>query len=204
MKKFLALLTMTPLLACAAAAQTPPPAEPHGITVLGGRWDRQVYNPALLEDPMTVSADVAQLQREQRQVARENRARERAGRTPLPPRTEPRVKATNRSSESATTFYVYQIRVSNSGTKKIRSVVWDYVLLDPATQREMGRNQFESRVGLGVGKTKDLIGSSKMPPAQIVDVSKSDKVAPGQYAEAVDIRRVVYDDGTVWEREPEK
>ena len=44
MKKFLVLLTLTPLLASAAAAQTPKatPTEPHGVTVVGGRWDKEV------------------------------------------------------------------------------------------------------------------------------------------------------------------
>ena len=207
MKKLLVLLTMTPLLACAAAAQTPTatPVEPHGVTVVGGRWDKEVYNPALLEDPLDISTDAAQLLKERREVSRINATRsERTGRTPLPSPTEPSIKKTKRSSEPASTLYIYQIRVSNGGAKKIRSIVWDYVLFDPATQREMGRNQFESRVGIGVGKTKDLFGSSKTPPAKIVDVSKSDKVERGQYAEAVEIQHVEYSDGTFWERSPEK
>ena len=207
MKKLLVLLTVTPLLACAAAAQTPKatPTEPHGVTVVGGRWDREVYNPALLDDPMDISTDAAQLLKERREVSRVNATRnERTGRTPLPPPAEPTIKKAKRSSEPASTLYVYQIRVSNGGTKKISSIVWDYVLFDRATQREMGRNQFESKVGIGVGKTKDLFGSSKAPPARVVDVSKSDKVERGQYAEAVEIRRVVYDDGTFWERSHEQ
>ena len=201
MKKLLVLLLMTPLLAVAAAAQTPTatPTEAHGVTVVGGRWDREVYNPALLEDPMAISDDAAQLQRERREVARINAARTNTARPPLPPPTEPSIKRSQRSSPAlATSVYVYRIRVSNGGTKKIRSLVWDYVLFDAATQREMGRNQFESRVSIAVGKTKDLFGSSKMPPAKIVDVSKSDKVERGQYAETVEIQRVVYEDGTVW------
>jgi hypothetical protein len=204
-KKFLVLLMLTPLLAGAASGQTAAATtQPHGVTVIGGRWDSAVYNPALLEDPMDVSTDAAQLQREQRQVARENRMRERTGRTPLPPRTEPRIKTAKRSSGGATTVYVYQVRVSNDGTKKIRSIVWDYVLFDAATRREVGHNEFESRVGIGVGKRKDLVGSSTTPPATVVDVSKSDKVVRGQYAERVDIKRVEYDDGTVWESGPDK
>ena len=208
MKKFPVLLMLTPLLACAAAAQTPKatPTEPHGVTVVGGRWDREVYNPALLEDPMDISTDAAQLLKERREVSRVNATRnERGGRTPLPPPSEPSIKTAKRTSPGpATHVYLYQIRVSNDGTKKIRSIVWDYVLFDQITQREMGRNQFESKVSIGVGKTKDLFGSSKTPPATVIDVSKSDKVERGQYAEAVEIQRVEYSDGTFWERSPQK
>lgn len=209
MKKFFVLLTLTPLLACAAAAQTPKatPTEPHGVTVIGGRWDREVYNPALLDDPLDISTDAAQLLRERREVSRINATRnERGGRAPLPPPAEPSIKTVRRSSGPAfaTNIYLYQIRVSNGGTKKIRSIVWDYVLFDRDTLRETGRNRFESKVDIGVGKTKDLFGSSKLPPATVVDVSKSDKVERGQYAEAVEIERVEYSDGTFWERSHEQ
>lgn len=206
MKKFLVLLLMTPLLAVAAAGQTPAPAaEPHGVTVVGGRWDSQFYNPALLEDPMDVSTDAARLNQERREISRVNSTRnERTGRPPLPPPTAPTIKTAKRPSAPPSTLYIYQIRVANTGAKKIRSIAWDYVLFDAATQREAGRNQFESKVSIGVGKTRDLFGSSRTPPAQVVDVSKSDKVERGQYAERVDILRVEYTDGTVWVRAPEK
>ena len=153
---------------------------------------------------MDISTDAAQLLKERREISRINAARERGGRSSLPSPTEPSIKTVKRSQGPtlATNIYLYQIRVSNDGTKKIRSIAWDYVLFDRTTLREMGRNQFESKVSLGVGKSKDLFGSSKMPPATVVDVSKSDKVERGQYAEAVEIQRVVYDDGTVWERSP--
>lgn len=206
MKKFLVLLMMTPLLAGAASAQTPAAApEPHGVTVIAGRWDSEFYNPALLEDPMDVSTDSAQLQRERREVSRVNSVRsERTGRSPLPPPAEPTIKTAKRASGPATTLYIYQIRISNNGTKKIRSIIWDYVLFDAATQREVGHNEFESKVGIGVGKKKDLIASSKTPPATVVDVTKSDKVVRGQYAERVEIKRVEYEDGTFWESGPDK
>lgn len=206
MKKFLVLLMMTPLLASAASGQAPTAAtpDPHGVTVVAGRWDKEVYNPALLEDPLDVSTDAAQLQRERREVSRANSTRsERTGRTPLPPPAEPTIKTAKRAAGPglATNLYLYRIRVANNSTKKIRSIIWDYVLFDAATQREVGHNEFVSKVGLNVGKTKDLFGSSTTPPATIVDVSKSDKLVRGQYAERVDILRVEYDDGTVWERD---
>ena len=205
MKQLLVLLMMTPLLAGAAAAQTPAAAtEPHGVSVAGARWAKQVYNPALLEDPMDVSTDAAQLQRERREVSRVNATRnERIGRTPLPPPTEPIIKTAKRSSEPASTFYVYQVKVTNGGAKKIRSIVWDYVLFDPATQQEVGHHVFETKVSLGAGKSKDLLGTSNTPPASIVDVSKSDKEVRGQYSERIDIQRVEYSDGTFWARNPQ-
>jgi hypothetical protein len=208
MVKFLVLLLllMTPLLAGAAVGQTAEVGPgPHGVSVLQLRWEKQVYNPALTEDPMDVSTDSARLQWERREVARANATRnERTGRNPLPPPSEPTTKKERRVPELSSTFYVYAVRVNNSGTKKIRSITWDYVLFDPATRREVGHHLFESKVSIGAGKTKDLAGTSNTPPASVVDVSKSDKEVRGQYSERIDIQRIEYDDGTVWERSPAK
>jgi hypothetical protein len=97
-------------------------------------------------------------------------------------------------------IYLYEIKVVNTGAKKIRSLIWEYVLLDVETQREVGRHLFESKVGIEVGKSKGLTGWSTQPPATIVDVSKSDKESRGQFSERIDVQRVEYDDGTHWER----
>jgi hypothetical protein len=74
------------------------------------------------------------------------------------------------------------------------------VLFDSDTQAEVGRHEFESKIAIDVGKSKSLLGASDTPPAAVVHVSKSDKETREQYSDRVDIRRVVYEDGTVWER----
>jgi len=97
-------------------------------------------------------------------------------------------------------YYLYEVKLSNTGTKKIRSVIWVYLLFDKATRREVGSHAFESKVGLGAGKSTSLTAFSTRPPVAVVDVSKTDReTKPGQYLERVEIHRVVYEDGTVWQ-----
>ena len=201
------------LLACApAAAQNPaepppsPSTEAHGVSVVKATWRKEVFNPALLEDPLSASDNTVQLLRERKEITRENNSRAQAGirLRPLPARAagEPATGPTELPPVDPRVSYLYEVKVVNRGTKKISSLVWEYVLFDPATEREVGRHAFETKTGIGVGKQQTLSARSGYPPASVVDVSKSDKDKRGQYAERVEIRRVVYEGGAVWEREP--
>jgi hypothetical protein len=93
--------------------------------------------------------------------------------------------------------YVYEVKVSNTGAKKIRELVWKYVLLDPDTGREISDHQFTSKVSISPGRSKKLVGHSA-PPA-LVSVARTNRDLRDQYTERVEIRRVEYDDGSVWE-----
>ncbi|HEX8685907.1 MAG TPA: hypothetical protein VF736_07300 [Pyrinomonadaceae bacterium] len=206
MKAFGAIL-LSLLAAAPAAAQqpagAPAPAEAHGVSVVKASWRRQFYNPALEDDPLRATDDTAQLQRERRDTMRDNNERSKTGRERLPMPTRPSDGTVGIVESDPRVSYLYQIKVVNRGAKKIRSVVWEYVLFDPATGREVGRHSFETKAGIGVGKDQTLSARSELPPASVVDVKKTDKEARGQYSERVEIRRVLYEDGTVWERERE-
>lgn len=201
------LLLMALLLAGSAAAQTETPAqtaapetETHGVSVVKARWQKRFYNPALDEDPLRAANDARQLERERRETQRANTVLNKMGRERLPLPTQPANGSGGIPPNEPRNFYLYEVKFGNGGTKKVRSLIWVYVLFDPATQREVGRHSFESKADISAGKTKSLLGFSTTPPAAVVDVSKSDKEKPGQYSERVEIHRVVYEDGTVWER----
>lgn len=208
--KILGLILLS-LLACApAAAQSPagptPPPEAHGVSVVKATWRKQVFNPALLEDPLSASDATVQLLRERKEITAENNSRAKSGTRlrPLPTRAagEPATGPTELPPTDPHVSYLYEVKVVNRGTKKISSLVWEYVLFDPATEREVGRHAFETKVGIGIGKGQTLSGRSGQPPATVIDVSQSDREKRGQFAERVEIRRVVYEGGDVWEREP--
>jgi hypothetical protein len=203
-------LILLSLLACApAAAQNPaaatPSTEAHGVSVVRASWRKQVFNPALLEDPLSASDNTVQLLRERKEITGENNARAKAGirLRPLPTRAagEPATGPTELPPVDPHVSYLYEVKVVNKGTKKISSLVWEYVLFDPATEREVGRHAFETKAGIGVGKQQTLSARSGQPPATVIDVNQSDKEKRGQYTERVEVRRVVYEDGAVWERE---
>ena len=204
MKAFgLVLLWLLAAAPAAAQQSADAPAAPaaHGVFVVKVSWRKQFYNPALEDDPLRATVNTAQLQRARQDTLRENNERAKTGRERLPMPTQTADGAAGIVTSDPRVAYLYEVKVVNRGTKKIRSLVWEYVLFDPATEREVGRHAFETRAGIGVGKDQTLSGQSRMPPASLVDVQKSNKEVRGQYAERVEIRRVVYEDGTVWERE---
>ncbi len=191
------------LVPAAAAAQDAPAAKgaSHGVSVVKSRWQKRIYNPALDEDPLAAARDSTRLEQQRRETQRVNTVRSQLGRPPLPMPTQTVESLDRLAFNETTTVYLYEIKVVNTGAKKIRSLLWEYVLFDEGTQREVGRHLFESRVGIDVGKSKGLTAWSTQPPATAVDVSKSDKESRGQFSERVDVQRVEYDDGTVWERD---
>jgi len=209
--KILSLVLLVLVLPALTAAQETAAArdESHGVSVVKARWQKRVYNPALDEDPLDAARDSMRLEQQRRETQRENAARAQLGRPQLsmPAQT---AESINRAAQDrapaneAGTVYVYEVKVVNTGAKKIRSLIWEYVVLDAGTRREVGRHLFESKVGIEVGKSKGLVAWSSQPPATVVDASKPDKESRGQYAERIDVQRVEYEDGTVWERARDK
>ena len=200
--KTLGLVLTALLLTGSAAAQTAAPEpETHGVSVVKARWQKRFYNPALDEDPLRAANDARELERERKETQRKNAILAQQGRNQLPIPAQPVYGSSGIPPNEARDYYLYEVKLSNTGTKKIRSLVWAYVLFDDKTQQEVGNHAFESKVSLGAGKSKSLTVFSTTPPASVVDVSKSAKeTTPGQYTESVKIHRVEYEDGTVWER----
>lgn len=197
--KFLSLVLLSTLSAGVVAAQDAAGqvAAP-GVEVTKSGWRREVRNPLLDEDPMVINQEQRDKERIQRQADRQNRVRAREGldRTPPPKLVNPtRMPDSGRYVE-----YVYEIKITNTGAKKIRDLEWGYVLLDPATGSEAGHNRFLQEAGIGPGKSRALTARSPSPPARVVDVLKSDKETRGQFSEQIVIHRIVYEDGTIWER----
>ena len=200
--KTLGLVLTALLLTGSAAAQTAAPEpEMHGVSVDKARWQKRFYNPALDEDPLRAANDARQLDRERREAQRTNVILNRQGRERVALPTQPVYGSGGIVPNKPMDVYRYEVKFTNTGTKKIRSLVWAYVLYDEDTQREVGNNGFMSRIDLGSGKSKGVVAMTLTPPVNVVDVSKSAKeTAPGQYTERVEIHRVEYEDGTVWER----
>jgi hypothetical protein len=190
-----ALMLLSP---CPAAAQSAPSRiGPPGIAVVESSWKRVVQRVPDLEDPLSTLEAQDRAERVRNQVIQENRERAATGmpEAPVPSRTvrPPR----QHGPRGPKPEYVYEVKVSNTGAKKIRELVWKYVLLDPDTGREISDHQFTSKVSIRPGRSKKLVGHSA-PPA-LVSVARTNRDLRDQYTERVEIRRVEYDDGSVWE-----
>lgn len=172
---------------------------PSGVVVLGQSWDRsRPPSPALYEDPLRVASETARMQDAQRATIQQNKDREKAHLEPLPIPQRTGSQTGQRVSPAPNGYiYTYTARVRNDGTRKIRRVDWDYMVFDSAAGHEIGTHRFTSKVSVSPGQTKKLSGRTTSPPSNFVDASADG--APIRYAERVVIRRVEYDDGTVWE-----
>lgn len=191
----LLLLTTVPAPAQDLATDSDAP----GVLVVDKKWRSEVRNPALEEDPLRPNEEQREQEREARQTQADNVARARVGLPPLPPPI-PRPKPRPAMDQRPTVEYIYQAKIKNTGTKAIRRVVWEYVFLDPATQREVGRRRHESRVTIRPGKTESLMVRTSSPPTGTIDARKAGKKERELYTEKVLIQRIEYADGSFWSR----
>ena len=193
MKLLTSALVLFLFAVCASAQASSAPPD---VTVLQNKWRIDVYNPALDKDPLAASKEHQQEEIRQQGAARENENRARQGEPALPPVM--RKSAPETGNRRLTAFYVYELKVRNSGRQKIQTLTWEYVFFEPGTAREVGRLQFVSKVGLRPGATKSLIVRSTTSPTGTIDATKADKKPRDQYSEQVVIRSIEYADGSVW------
>jgi hypothetical protein len=100
-----------------------------------------------------------------------------------------------RSATKAVDFYVYVIKVKNTGSKPLKSFVWEY-------QSSPGTNdvtrQFLCAVKAKPNDTKELEVFSALAPSQVVDVAHTgDKSADRG---RIIINKIVYGDSSIWQR----
>ncbi|MEJ7616514.1 MAG: hypothetical protein WKF30_05985 [Pyrinomonadaceae bacterium] len=93
--------------------------------------------------------------------------------------------------------YRYSVELQSAAQlKKVRVVEWDYVFVEPGTNKELLRHSFTSKVEIDAGKRKKVTVESAAAPYGVVDA----KGAGDQGGEKIEIKRVVYADGTAWEQ----
>lgn len=200
--KALSVALLFLMLAGVAAAQTADEAP--GVSVVDKSWRREVRNPAMEDDPFRANDAQNDWLLAQREVQRQNAMRRKSNLESLPP-TLPK-KAGGSDFAGQIVFYLYKAKFSNTGEKAIQALEWEYAFVDPGTQAEVGRHSYTHKVKLRPGKSVELMGLSDAPPAQVVDVKDSKKSAQelrDKYAERIRVNRILYADGTSWQR-PEK
>jgi hypothetical protein len=198
--KLINLLLLGLMLAGATCAQTASnPSDPPGVSVTRFSWHKDLYVPALFDDPMSPNQEQADLKREQRAIKKANAVRTAGGQGPLPIPTREIAASQRDIPEGPSISYIYEAKLKNVGEKTIKGVVWEYLLFDPETVTQIGRHQFIDVSKIRPGKTGNLLGYATTPPASILQAQKAGKDSP-KYTERVVINRVEYDDGSFWQR----
>ena len=182
------------LFAVCVAAQAS--SAPPDVKVLESKWRIDLYNPALDRDPLAPNKARQQEESKQQEVARDNENRARQGEPALPPvvRQSPPETGTSRPKP----FYIYELKVKNTGRQEIRNLNWEYVFFDPGTTQEVGRLRFVSKANMKPGSTKHLVVHSADSPAGTINAAKVGKHPRDQYSEQIVILGIEYADGSVW------
>jgi hypothetical protein len=185
----------------AAAAQTETKLSPPDVIVVKKQWYKEVNNPAFEKSPFAGAEEMQRLSRDRRAVRRENARRVQRGLPAL--RTPTSAQQAEPENDRSPDIYTYKLRVTNSGGKQIKSLVWDYVFYAAGTENEVGRIQFEYDIKIDSGKTKDLSISTEIAPSKTIDVKATGKKLRDQYSERIIIQSIEYSDGSVWQRAEE-
>jgi hypothetical protein len=197
--KLLNLLLLGLLLAGATSAQsTSTPSDPPSVTVTRFSWHKDIYVPALFDDPMSPNQEQADLKREQKAIKKANAVRTAGGQGPLPIPTREIASSQREIPAGPSINYLYEAKVKNAGEKTIKMIVWEYLLFDPETEVQVGRHQFTDTSKIRPGKTSNLVGYSATPPTSILQAQKAGK--EHKYSERVVINRIEYEDGSFWQR----
>ena len=183
---------------CASTQVVANPPDGPGLKVVQKKWRMEVRNPALERDPFEPNKRREQEVIAQKAAATQNESRIRQGLPTLPPPV--RVRAPERRARGLSFTYIYEVKVTNTGEKKIRTLTWEYIFFEPGTEREVGRRQFVSKVSISPGRTTNVVMRSRTSPTGTVDATKADKKSGDQYSEQIVIRSVGYADGSSWQQ----
>ncbi len=197
--KYLYLLVLLLLLTLETSAQTA--SDSSGLLVLQKKWSINAINSSssmLNTDPFQPITETRQVLQDRDYTLRQNAIRQKQGLPPEPQRVrikKPELQYPNEFS----TFYTYQIKVQNNGTKTIQMVTWEYVFTNSTTNEEVGRHTFASKTNLKPSKVDKLVIKLFAPPTRIIDAKDAGKKKSNLYVERINIKSIKYTDGTVWE-----
>src|SRR2546430_12006953 len=98
-----------------------------------------------------------------------------------------------------TPFFLYSVELKNDGSKAIKAILWNYLIIDGTTNEELGRHEFVSFEKVGSNAVRALTVRSRLTPSRIVTVQGT-QPSSITVVERVILKCVVYDDGTLWEQ----
>jgi len=97
------------------------------------------------------------------------------------------------------TSYFYYVQIKNEGPKVIRSMALDYVFNDLDSKVELGRRTLNNFEKIDLNKTKWLeVRAFPSGPPKVTTVEGIKKDPRSSFDEHVEIKCVLYADGTGW------
>ena len=173
-----------------------------GLAVLSKKWNFEVRNPSLDQDPIQETGDRQEAERQRLEIERRNEMLRARGMPTLPvPQALPPPRTDTLAPRPGPTIsYIYQVNLRNTGSKEVSAVTWEYVFSENGSGKEIGRRRFISRERIRPGRAAHFKLRSAAPPSgSIAAGSANDRSA--KFKEQIVILSVEYADGTKW---PEK
>jgi hypothetical protein len=184
----------------AAAAAGPDAAPPVEVVKYGWSKDRIGWESDPFGGAVESFDDVRRRQADQRRIerARATGNAAEAAKVEREMRSEQVIRA--RPPKPPRYAFTYRLSVRNTGAKAIRELDWDYVFSDAATGEELDRREFTGVEKIAPGKTKELVFLVPTPPTNRISAHSLGKDERDGLREQVVLVRVLYEDGTVWQR----
>ncbi|HKY42495.1 MAG TPA: hypothetical protein VJM50_05340 [Pyrinomonadaceae bacterium] len=102
-----------------------------------------------------------------------------------------------RSSEDRYIYY-YRVRLKNTSPKKIKSILWEYQLLDGSDSTILAQRFFFCAVTIKAHSEKVLQPGTVSPPSRVINADNPDDSAQKQ---RVVVNQIEYSDGSIWMRD---
>lgn len=183
----------------APARQQPQPAAE--VAVLKFNWHKERIRQRASAAPVETYSTLREqgLAEARLQASRNAQNKEATSRNETSTFRTEEAKAQARQADLPLDGYRYNVTLRNDGGKVIKSVDWDYIFIDPATQKEAARHQFTSDETIKPGKSKEVSVLYLTPPVKTVNVKMLDKKNPMRFEERVVVARILFSDGSVWQ-----
>ena len=203
--KFFLLLPI--LLVPLSLPQDPTVDENSPVSVVSFKWfkDRRIVEST--DNSVTAQRGLNAMDRNNRNLERNRRVNDTAGRTPPDESIEARSAALERIVEESRESksppvegFVYQAKIQNNSTKLVKIVFLEFQFTEKANPKNISRRQFVCNAKMKPEKRDDLQIFSLIAPGGVVSVGTLKKKTNDEFDQTVIINRVEYDDGTVWQR----
>lgn len=196
---------LPPLLLLVLFASAPPPARAQedagALEVVKHGWSKERIG--WQRDPFSgviENFDDARVRmRNESRVARSKGTPE-GDRIDREARADQSIIAAQHQSKPARYAFLYKASFRNTAGRPTRTIDWDYVFTDPATGEEVGRHRFTSDEKIGPGKQGGVTVYIAAPPARTISVDVLNSKERDTVAGRVEVVRVLYADGAVWQR----
>lgn len=183
------------------------PAAGSSLVVLSFKWNKSRQTVAK-QAPVT-AAPAAAVTRADINYEKSKRANE-----PNPSATDPRtfsvdarsaalekIVEESRSSGSKTVDgFDHRVKLRNTGSKVVEIVFWEYQFIEALNPENVIRRQFICGVEMKPNKEKELLAFTSANPSPVISVDSLAKKSGNPYKEKVEINRVEYADGSIWQR----